>query len=232
MSLSNAFPKYMDKNINNPSWVAKEVDLKLDGDPVACAWHLHRTNAVPENFCMVLERITEEDRETAVKIRNHFSGKLLLLQLAGKPLTQYRSELLKFLTKDCAYAHEETGMIMSLPRLYEEDMFLDSLKENYNNTPWLASEPHGKEISTTLTFIDSHIKKAFRHSFKQRDSWICYWCHDENDRLYMLEMDLDCPFRNFWQKTIEHPFPVKGLPIKHEAKDGLHYYTLTDWEIL
>jgi len=169
----------------------------------------------------------------AEKIRAYYGQKFMMLSMRKTHMTRFRTQLFEYLTRaDKSFTADHVGMIASLPRLYAEDSILETMRKNYNNTPWLASEPHGKEISTTLTFIDSHIKKAFRHSFKHRDSWLCYWCHDENDRLYMLEMDLNCPFRNFWQKTIEHPFPVKGSPIKHEAKDGLHYYTLTDWEIL
>jgi hypothetical protein len=220
-------------NPNSNPWLVK--DLKFDGDPVACSWHLHRTNAVPENFRTVLERITEEDRETAVKIRNHFRGKLLLLQLGNKPLTRYRSELLKFLTKNSAYAQEEIGMIMSLPMLYEEDLLLDSLKENYNNTPWKNSEVYNQSVERTLNFINSHTKKSQKYSrsrFSSRTKFTCNWLHDENDRLYLIETEDQCPYRMFWQDIIKKPFTIVGKPIKNHSRDDLYYYELHDWFIL
>jgi hypothetical protein len=216
-------------NPNSNPWLVK--DLKFDGDPVACSWHLHRTNAVPENFRTVLERITEEDRETAVKIRNHFRGKLLLLQLGNKPLTRYRSELLKFLTKNSAYAQEEIGMIMSLPMLYEEDLLLDSLKENYNNTPWKNSEVYNQSVERTLNFINSHTKKSQKYS-RSRFSSRTKWLHDENDRLYLIETEDQCPYRMFWQDIIKKPFTIVGKPIKNHSRDDLYYYELHDWFIL
>lgn len=229
----------------------KEYQLPIDPIAVSCYMHEHRLSNYTEVFQSLEASIfTPGFRDIgsvaavvcanqpkyirhAEKIRAYYGQKFMMLGMRNINMTRFRTQLFQYLTRaDKSYTADHIGMIASLPRLYAEDGILETLRENYNNTPWRDNEPHGKEISTTLTFIDSHIKKAFRNSFKKRDSWLCYWCHDENDRLYMLEMDLDCPFRNFWQKTIEHPFPVKGSPIKHEAKDGMRYYTLVDWQIL
>ena len=130
------------------------------------------------------------------------------------------------------YTENHIGMISSLPRMYVEDQLLDRLRQDFNNSPWEEREIHAKATEVDLTFIDSHAKRAFRHNGRNKDEWLCYWCHDENDRLYMIELDYDNPFRNFWAKTIEHTFTIKGTPIKHRAKDDLNYYTLVDWQIL
>jgi hypothetical protein len=212
--------------------------ISSDIDPVAlsCWAHERKIILIESLYTNANERpiISNNQRKLATEIREYYGNKFLLMQLKGETLTKFRHELLGFLAQEDKnrISHNIIGMIATLPRLYNEDKLLDKLRKEYNNSPWHASEPHGRKITTTLTFIDSHTKKAFRHHGQSRIEWLCYWCHDENDRLYMLEMDLNCPFRNFWQKTIEHPFPVKGSPIKHEAKDGLQYYTLTDWEIL
>ena len=228
--------------------------LKLDTDPIAvsCYMHDNRLTNYTEVFTyadldqsvkrlgpiatLVLAATKDKYQKQAQEIRNYYSYKFtMMLMRSTNPhtLTRFRKQLLEFLTfTDNEFTMDHVGMIASLPRMYKEDSILEDLKDCFNNSPWEDREPHGKEIELDLTYVDHHSKRAFKHAGRTRDEWLCYWCHDENDRLYMIEMDYSCPFRNFWANSIEHTFRIKGSPIKHEAKDGMRYYTLVDWQIL
>ena len=181
----------------------------------------------------VIAASNEKYQDQAKKIRTYYSNKFMVMSFRNENMTRFRKQLLEYLTfTDNEYTEDHIGMIASLPRMYAEDSIIEDLKDCFNNSPWLDEENNGKPAEIDLTFVDSHTKRAFRHTGRTRDEWMVYWCHDENDRLYMIEMDLDCPFRNYWSSTIEHTFRVQGTPIKHAAKDGLRYYTLVDWQIL
>jgi len=227
--------------------------LKLNTDPIAvsCYMHDNRLTNYTEVFTyadmvvdkrlapvttLLLAATKDKYQKQAQEIRNYYSQKFtMMLMRSSNPhtLTRFRKQLLEFLTfTDNEFTMDHVGLIASLPRMYKEDSILEDLKDCFNNSPWEAREPHGKEIELDLTYVDHHSKRAFRHAGRIKDEWLCYWCHDENDRLYMIEMDYSCPFRNFWANTIEHTFRIKGSPIKHEAKDGMRYYTLVDWQIL
>ena len=219
--------------------VEKGAIIKLDYDPIAIACWMHDNNL--KNFTDMYAQaenghvlpVQKRHNDLAAKIREHYSGKLMMMRMQGLQTTRFRHELFEYLTLPTnSFKYDNIGMIASLPRFFAEDTILEDLKDCFNNSPWEDRESHAKELDIELTYVNSHLKKSFRHHGRIRDEWMCYWCHDENDRLYMIEMDIDCPFRNFWAKTIEHSFTIKGSPIKHEAKDGMRYYTLVDWQIL
>ena len=246
MSLSDAFPHL------NQELPLKRLKLNTDPIAVSCYMHDNRLTNYTEVFTyadldqsvkrlapvttLLLAATKDKYQKQAQEIRNYYSQKFtMMLMRSSNPdtLTRFRKQLLEFLTfTDNEFTMDHVGMIASLPRMYKEDSILEDLKDCFNNSPWEAREPHGKEIELDLTYVDHHSKRAFRHAGRIKDEWLCYWCHDENDRLYMIEMDYSCPFRNFWANTIEHTFRIKGSPIKHEAKGGMRYYTLVDWQIL
>jgi len=194
----------------------------------------------PTLFADALPMVSDKHITEAKNIREYFSNKLLMIELTSNDLTKYRRKLISYLSKkDYAFAPDQISMLLSLPRLYQEDTIIENLKDNYNNSPWETKDHNNVTIETTMTHIGSHNKKSFRHSnnlqgykITKPDSWLCYWMSDCNDRVYMVEIDLDCPFRNYWESVIEYPFQVQGTPIQHSGKDGLNYYTFREWQIL
>lgn len=208
-------------------------EINLEADFLACSWYLYRTQSNNTLRSVKKSRLKPEDYDYAKKIRAHFLGKLMLLQLGGKHITPYRSELLKVLSQEntTTYMQEHAGMLMTLPRLYVEDMFLDDLKEKYDNTSWRMTEVHNENVERTLTYIGNHPKKSFRYGYRKtsNDMFTCNWFHDDNDRLYLIETDDDCPYRFFFKKLINKPFRIVGKPIKHHSRDDLRYYQLHDY---
>ena len=226
---------------------------KMDVDPIACAYIMHKDpdwqNKIicPKNntnFALDLSMdefdglaylVTEQYTAIAQKIRDHFSTKLLMLQLSKKELTSYRTELLKFLSrKDYSYTANEIGMIRSLPRLWEEDTFLDELKENYNNNPWPeAGSEESQDI--TITLIGTHTKRSHRYTHQRYSTgkeFTCNWFHDEDDRLYLIETENMDPYRLIWAELIKFSIDIHGTRVKNHSRDDLYYYQLHDWYIL
>ena len=220
---------------------------KLDVDPLAVACYMY-DNGLTNYTDMfnqgtfkdvgsvaVLSVVVSKPRFTkwADNIREYYGKKFMMMSIKKQTLTRFRKELFEFLNMDKGtYLNDHIGMLAVLPRMFEEDTILEDLRDSFNNSPWKESENNGKTAEIDLTYIDSHLKKGFKHDRRVNNEWLCYWCHDENDRLYMIEFDMDNPFRNYWQKTIEHTFRIKGTPIQHNAKDDVRYYTLVDWQIL
>jgi len=234
---------------------------KMDVDPIACAVHMYdrpewrdkltppltqltlHSQSVPfdsfstsSEFQQVAPMLCKRDVKKAGQIRDYFSKKFLMIQLSGENLSQYRRDLMKMLTRnDDSFSEEETGMIMSLPRLFIEDQFLDKLKENYNNDPWIDTTSE-RDVNRTLTYIGCHTKKSHRYTahtrYTRKNEFICNWFHDEDDRLYLIETDIDSPYRMIWQDLIQYAMDIKGDPVKCTKRDGMHYYELHNWFIL
>lgn len=206
--------------------------VKLEADFLACSWYLYRTKSDNTLRSVNKSVLKKEDYDYGKKIREHFSGKLILLQLSGKHITPYRLELLRVLSQEdhTSFMQEHAGMLMTLPRLYTEDMFLEGLREKYDNTPWRMTEVHNETVERTLTFIGNHAK-SFSYGVRvtSRDTFMCNWFHDENDRLYLIETEDESPYRFFFKTLIKKPFRIVGNPVKRHNRDDLRYYTLHDY---
>jgi len=225
-------------------FIIKQLFHSVQADPIACAVHMYdrpewrtklaarSTTGDRSEFQQVAPMVRKRDVKKAGQIRDYFSKKFLMLQLAGEHLSQYRRELLKMLTRNNNnFSDDETGMIMSLPRLFIEDQFLDELKENYNNDPWIDTTSE-RDVNRTLTYIGCHTKKSHRYTGYRKSEFTCNWFHDEDDRLYLIETDIDSPYRMIWQDLIQYALDIKGDPVKCTKRDGMHYYELHNWFIL
>jgi len=242
-------------------FIIKQHFHSVKADPIACAVHMHdrpewrdkltppltqltlHSQSVPfdsfsgrSEFQQVAPMLRKRDVKKAGQIRDYFSKKFLMIQLSGEHLSQYRQELMRMLTRnDDSFTEEETGMIMSLPRLFIEDQFLDELKENYNNDPWIDTTSE-RDVNRTLTYIGCHTKTSHRYTahtrYTRKNEFTCNWFHDEDDRLYLIETDTDSPYRMIWQDLIQYAMDIKGDPVKCTKRDGMHYYELHNWFIL
>jgi len=208
----------------------------------------------------ILESLKPEYYKTAQEIRDYYSQKFLMLSLQSgtvKPhdelrragptwgpewqperqMTKFRTELIQYFvdSKDnYEYTENHLGMIYSLPRLYKEDQLLDKLREKYNVDSWRDKEPNSVVVRKTLYYIDVNRKKNwYRHEKRsQKDEFLNYWFHDENDRLYCINLDMCHPFQRIWARLIEFSLEVEGKVYKNTNRDNLNYYTFGNWEIL
>jgi hypothetical protein len=197
----------------------------------------------------ILELLKSNHFETAQKIRDYYSQKFLMISMKsqhtfdGMPsLSKFRTELMQYFVEsknNQEYTDDQIGMIYSLPRLYNEDQLLDKLRENYNINAWRQKEPNGIIVRKTLFYIDVNRKRTWlrapyarTHPSNRQDEFFNYWFHDENDRLYCIDLEMDNPFCRIWSRLIEFPMEVEGKIYKNTAKDNLNYYTFNNWEIL
>jgi len=166
-------------------------------------------------------------------------------------LSKFRIELMQYLVEskdNKEYTEDQIGMIYSLPRLYKEDQLLDKLREKYNVSAWKDKEPNALSVRKTLFYIDVHRKTNWHAAtrrvspdsgwvkrtpvYRKNKEFFNYWFHDENDRLYCIDLEMDHPFQRMWSRLIEFPLEVEGKIYKNHSRDGLNYYTFSNWEIL
>ena len=231
-----------------------QYQLKTDADkiidPIALACWMHEHGKkdgrifyigqgqapFPYNKNNILELLTPEYYKTAQEIRDYYSQKFLMLGMGTKELTKFRTELMRYFLdskENYEYTEDQVGMLVTLPRMYKEDKLLDKLRENYNVSEWREKEPNGTVVRKTLYYIDVNLKKNryASRAGKWQDEFFNYWFHDENDRLYCIDLDMDNPFCRIWSRLIEFPLEVEGKIYKNIAKDNLNYYTFGSWEI-
>ena len=190
--------------------------------------------------------------EAAQKIRDYYSQKFLMISLRGRdPLSKFRIELMQYFVEskdNKEYTEEHIGMIYSLPRLYKEDQLLDKLREKYNVSAWKDKEPNALSVRKTLFYIDVHRKANWNSTtrrvspdpgwvkrtpvYRKNKEFFNYWFYDENERLYCIDLEMDNPFQRMWSRLIEFPLEVEGKIYKNHSRDGLNYYTFSNWEIL
>ena len=214
----------------------------------------------PYNKDDILESLKPKYYKTAQEIRDYYSQKFLMLSLQTgaieshstlrrssptwgpdwKPerqMTKFRTELIQYFVEskdNYEYTENHLGMIYSLPRLYKEDRLLDKFREKYNVSAWRQKEPNSIVVRKTLYYLDVNRKKNWhRHGNGNRqDEFLNYWFHDENDRLYCIDLDMCHPFQRIWARLIEFPLEVEGKVYKNMNRDNLNYYTFGNWEIL
>ena len=186
--------------------------------------------------------VTEQHRSQAEKIRTYYKGKFLMLALSSTGptgpgtgfLTEFRKKTLHYLKSDDNKQVDSQilGMIAKLPRMFDEDKIIDSIKDEFNVGEFSTKEKNNAGVSKqlTLTLIASHSKKNGRHS-GVRGEFICYWFYDESNRVHLIEMDMHNPFTQHWVKSIEHPINITSKSYPHNARDGLNYWLCDKWEL-
>lgn len=206
-------------------------------DPIAVSCWMQDNNQGHWDFYND-ERIptpTESQMHKAEKIRRYYSETLMMESMRGVELTKFRADLARFLIDSnpkpdgsSCYRHENLGMIVSLPKFYDEDMFLKDLAEKYPNKPFANSQHESGTF--TLTHIHNYEKKTALHGRRQNAQ--LYWFGDEEDRLYSIPLAHNDPFKAMWLNAINKPITISAVMIKHrQTKIGLNYYMPSLWEL-
>jgi hypothetical protein len=201
---------------------------------VADLVHGHRRLGKP-----VLKKpmITSEHLAKAKEIRNFYKGKFLMMALKGNELTEFRFKVLDYLNCEADYTSVDRnilGMLSKLPRMFDEDKILDGIKEEFSVGTFNETELKiCSEFKTpkTLTLIASHNKSNARHN-GLRGEYTCYWFYDENNRVHLIELDIDNPFREHWTKMIQNPIDIKSQSYPHNGRDNMYYFVANKWELL
>lgn len=124
-------------------------------------------------------KIHDSDYNTANNIREYYSKKLMVRTLKGKPVSQFRQDLMEYLSKGYTneYPEKFVGMIYKLPEFYFYDLELDKMRMESSNT-------------SLDTFIG--VKKL---KFLNKLNWgnkstgyFQFYFHDEAKNLYSLQI--------------------------------------------
>ena len=213
---------------------------KKDGRIFYVQWHGDRKKFLkedPYNKNNILESLKPKYYKTAQKIRDYYSQKFLMLGMGAKELTKFRTQLMRYFLdskENYEYTEDQVGMLVTLPRMYKEDKLLDKLRENYNVSVWQQKESNSTVVRKTLYYIDVNRKKNWDRygNGRRQDEFFNYWFHDENDRLYCIDLEIANPFCHIWSRLIEFPLEIEGKVCQNSNRDNLNYYTFGSWEIL
>jgi hypothetical protein len=181
-------------------------------------------------------KITPKHIAKAEEIRTHYKGKFLMMALGNNKLTEFRYKVLNYfkLVDYRMVDRNLLGMLSKLPRMFDEDKILDSIKEEFSVGTFSETELKSCsefKISKTLTLIASHNKNNARHN-GLRGEFTCYWFYDENNRVHLIELDIDNPFREHWTKMIQNPIDIKSQSYPHNGRDNMNYFVANKWELL
>ena len=180
-------------------------------------------------------KITSECLAKAEEIRTHYKGKFLMMALKGNELTEFRFKVLNYFKLDDYRMVDRNllGMLSKLPRMFDEDKILEGIKEEFSVGTFSETELKScSEFKTfkTLTLIASHNKSNARHN-GVRGEYTCYWFYDENNRVHLIELDIDNPFQKYWTKMIQNPIDIKSQSYPHNKRDNMNYFVANKWEL-
>lgn len=176
------------------------------------------------------KHITEEDYVLSSLVKEHFSQKLLMLQLKSVRLTPFRDDMNKFLHNNYhdpagvfVYPKNFIPMVYKLPYLYDYDM---KIREVFDTDYKSIVGPEIVKGDKTLTYVKT-IKSVVR-----RDSGkIEYWFVDDSANKVMVSLEKTNPLLSVFDSLVKKPITLKG---KFEArrKDTLQFYNMPIWEVV
>lgn len=214
----------------------------FDHDPLACTLALRDAGVDPDKVIYDTEVTNNICAKTdmhkyntqAVNIKEFYKSKMLMYSLKGVLNSSFRRNLLTLLSEEKnEYDYGELKQLCSLPRMYYEDSVLEGVRKHCN-TEYISQKtiPTPTDVVGQLALLGSHTKRSRRITAGARDKeYACYWFYDEQNRANLIEMDLDCPFRNIWTDLIQHTLTVKGTRTVYN-RDQVNFYTWTRFEIL
>lgn len=229
---------------NNDPWSRKKDEkekTEFDLLVLSCAlFRIRTTNAITDenrylhNMSLVdsalAKHVTEEDYALASLVKEHFSQKLLMLQLKSVRLTPFREDMNKFLHNNY---HDPSGLFVypknfvplayKLPYLYDYDM---KIREVFDTDYKSIVGPETIKGDKTLTHV-----KTIKSVVRKDSGKIEYWFIDDNANKVMVSLEKTNPLLSVFDSLVKKPIILKG---KFEArrKDTLQFYNMPNWEVV
>ena len=211
----------------------REEPNKFDVDPLVLSVRLKKMKALDTVMFRRLEdpevkaELAKEDFDDAETIKNYYGKKLMWTALKDSRLSEYRKVLQHLLEHPkTTLSKKETGLIVTLPYFYEEDLVLDTLTKNYltENTPDVR--PNLKKFTRELTFVD----QTSRWLNKKR--FIYYWFVDDNKYVYNIQIDEGNVLRTFFEDIVlAKPTSIFESHLT-KVQHPFDYYKLFDYKIV
>jgi hypothetical protein len=207
---------------------------------LSVAWHRIRASQADTGICSILDinllpKITEQDRQTALTIRDYYSKKIMMIKLLGEvELSNFRKDLVALISSDGKEIGEsQLGLVYYLPYFYEYDKEVDYVKSQVTcNHQFKVMDLRRTPRKMTLTAELSPIRKIVKKK-KSRTS-IQYWMKDTSLNAAVL---INIPEKNPLLKVWEHHFnsnsvlQIKGVYTRFNM-ENFEYFCVDDWEIV
>jgi hypothetical protein len=173
---------------------------------------------------ILFKEMIPEDRDKANVIRDYYSKKLMMINLRGQRISNYRKDLSAFIHGDSKIVKEEMmPLIYRLPEFYEYDTGTDEMFRNLD-TRFEDSKIAFTSIKT-FSPVDKFIVK--RKSGKYNE----YWLRDERNRPCRIEIEHSNQLIHLWEYFFEKNSLSLDCISKFEERDSIAFYKIIKWTI-
>ena len=205
------------------------ITLKHDALALSCcSWRMRNTglgdywNIQSDE---VGAQITQADIDLANEIRSFYGKKILWLQLNGRPVSQFRKDLMKYIHSDARVVTEHiSGMIHKMPDFYEEDKILNQLKALADTSEFTEYLPNDAHVVLTPLRI---ILRRSKHTKINN-----YWLLTADKRLCQIEIPQPNPLEPLWLDIFNNcaTITISGRFIPGRRED-FNFYRVTNWKV-
>jgi len=174
----------------------------------------------------LFKEISPADRALASEMRDYYSKKIMMWNLKGNTMTNYRKDLSKLIHSDGTILREDMmGIAYHLPAFYQYDQDFEEIR--------LGTDHKGLRGSFDAATLELEpIKRMFR---KTKNS-VCheYWFRNKKDNTpFMLGLNVKNPLQHIWDTMFDNTevLPIEGTFIV-KKKDDFEYFLITDkWQL-
>ena len=176
---------------------------------------------------ILFKEMIQEDRDKANVIRDYYSKKLMMINLRGQRISNYRKDLSAFIHGDCKVVKEEMmPLVYRLPEFHEYDVGLDEMFRD------LDTRFESSEISLSTIKTLTPVKKF---TVKRKDKrFVEYWLKDNENRPYKIEIDCSNELMHLWDYFYDKgKFDKITLDtvIKFSNRDSISHYKMIKWKL-
>lgn len=215
---------------NSNSYIQKRTRMmEFIVDPIAVACFLDRS-AKPVEWDSIASKetqakVTQEDLDLALEIRDHYSKRIMLWKLLGQPMSKFRDALNTFIHQEDMMRVDEdfSGLIRKLPSFYRYDLEFDKMK--YGAKEPVVSGPTFK-TSVLLTPI-ARLEQRTRG-----DKAYEYWLKDPFEFRYMIPVSSSNTLDHLYKTIFDKKVPLMyNTQVGVKSRNDLKYYMLARWEV-
>jgi hypothetical protein len=172
----------------------------------------------------IFDKITDDDRETANKIRTYYAHQFVMWTLKDIKLTKFRDSLSSYINGDSKRFKEEyIPIIAKLPYFYEYDIQLDEIKRPINGD--IDIDKSLQITSHRMTPVKSLVRK------NKRIKCIEYWLSDRNNHAYNIQIEINNPLQHLWDNIFsKEELIINGFGAP-KRRDDFKYYQLLKWSM-
>ena len=179
--------------------------------------------SISEDENIISPLITDDDRQLAKTIRDHYSKKLTWIILQEESISEYRSKLKKLLlVTDNLYTDKQCGIAYKLPYFYEYDMALVDIFGGEANS--LIGEFSTESQQKQLTFITK------LNASQRKKKTYEYWFSDDTGNRVVIELDTFNPLLPLWEAHIQSTPITVTAKFNPVYKDKFKYYSAASWK--